>query len=341
MSFTEEEGQHVLPDGVKLYTKTWRVCNAYYTLFPTLCAHKILVHTFDQRGWGRSAPTLASQGNIGTTPQILSDINSFIQSHLPSPLPLFLMGHSMGGQLALHFFAHGPPQTISALGGLLCESPHIAFPPAAEPPWLKVLLGKLAARLFPKRKLKSKLSPKDMSRDENVVREFERDPWNYDAVSLEGLAGLLDRAARLDRGDVVVGTGVSLWIGHGSGDRVTSVEASRRFVERGVKRGARDWTLREFEGWFHKLHAEPNNDKITFANEVAMWVLDRSRDRSSTGGESGESKGAREERESEGGRNVKARESKIREEEREEEGGNGTGGEEGKRKRKDTPVAKL
>ena len=28
-------------------------------------------------------------------------------------------------------------------------------------------------------------------------------------------------------------------------------------------------------GWFHKLHAEPGDDRITFANDVANWIIKR------------------------------------------------------------------
>ena len=30
-----------------------------------------------------------------------------------------------------------------------------------------------------------------------------------------------------------------------------------------------------YPGWFHKLHAEPGEDKITFANDVANWIIAR------------------------------------------------------------------
>ena len=28
-------------------------------------------------------------------------------------------------------------------------------------------------------------------------------------------------------------------------------------------------------GWFHKLHAEPGEDRFTFANDVADWIIKR------------------------------------------------------------------
>lgn len=30
-----------------------------------------------------------------------------------------------------------------------------------------------------------------------------------------------------------------------------------------------------YVGWFHKLHAEPGEDKVTFANDIADWIIQR------------------------------------------------------------------
>lgn len=37
-----------------------------------------------------------------------------------------------------------------------------------------------------------------------------------------------------------------------------------------------DKTFRVYEGYYHKLHAEPGEDKLTFARDVGDWVLARS-----------------------------------------------------------------
>lgn len=74
------------------------------------------------------------------------------------------------------------------------------------------------------------------------------DPLCHDTGTLEGLAGMLDRADDLDcnRLDIVDGR---FWIGHGSADRVTSFDSSKRLFER---LRVSDKVFREYEGWYHK-----------------------------------------------------------------------------------------
>lgn len=123
MMASTEEGTHRCADGTQLYTKTWKPpsgdpvakvvfvhgfsdhCNTYLELFPTLACRQILVYAFDQRGWGRSVKKLSARGRTGSTSQVLDDIDSVVKSQLPSDLPLFLMGHSMGGgEVLVSFF---------------------------------------------------------------------------------------------------------------------------------------------------------------------------------------------------------------------------------------------
>ncbi|KAK4698172.1 hypothetical protein P7C71_g3, partial [Lecanoromycetidae sp. Uapishka_2] len=122
------------------------------------------------------------------------------------------------------------------------------------------------------RQMVQKLDPQWVSRDVSVQKEWAEDPLCHDTGTLEGLAGMLDRGQELDTGLVVPKEG-SFWIGHGNGDRVTSYDASRRLFER---LEVEDKEFKTYEGWFHKLHAEPGEDKITFANDVADWILARS-----------------------------------------------------------------
>jgi acylglycerol lipase len=48
---------------------------------------------------------------------VLDDITSFIQPLLPSPVPFFLMGHSMGGGEVLCYAAQGPQEVRKHIRG--------------------------------------------------------------------------------------------------------------------------------------------------------------------------------------------------------------------------------
>ncbi|KAJ5476685.1 hypothetical protein N7475_002414 [Penicillium sp. IBT 31633x] len=261
-----EEGVHTLPGGLELYTKTWKTngsprailafihgfsdhCNAYHDLFPTLVSAGIEVRSFDQRGWGRSVKNSRDRGNTGPTSQVLSDMHSFLQT-LPSrpDVPLFLMGHSMGGGQTLNYIFHP-------------ESPYNKE---------KSSRPNFAGKYTP-------LEAKLLSRDEAVCKEFVADTLCHDTGTFEGLAGMLDRGIWLE-GMFATGTGawvkseLPFWIGHGTGDRITSFPATEKFVK-GLEKEGGDVKFCAYEGAYHKLHAELPETTEKFLGDVKAWVL--------------------------------------------------------------------
>ena len=293
-----EEGSLALPDTQKLYTKTWLPlqtpkarlvfvhgfsdhCNRYGILFQTLAQQDIKVYSFDQRGWGRSVQAPAQKGLSGPTSQVLQDITTMIKS-LPTAekdVPLFLMGHSMGGAEVLMYAATGPKDVLSGIRGFLVESPFIALHPHSRPFKATVVLGRLAGKLMPHRHMVNKLDATKLSRDPDVCKAVTADQLCHDTGTLEGLAGMLDRAASLEEGKVVVTEGVGeggktrLWAGHGTADAVCSYDACKMWFE---STKVDDKEMQVYEGWYHALHTEPGEDKVRFANDVARWVLARS-----------------------------------------------------------------
>lgn len=151
----------------------------------------------------------------------------------------------------LQYAARGPIEVRRKLRGYLAESPFIAFHKDAQPARLTVVAGRLASWVLPKRQLVQKLDATAMSRDSKVCEEYAKDELCHDTGTLEGLAGLLERAEELDKGKVTIVNeeGVSIWAGHGTGDKVCSFEATQSFMGR---LPVKDKELRTYDGWFHK-----------------------------------------------------------------------------------------
>lgn len=199
--------------------------------------------------------TAASRGSTGPTALVLDDITSIIRAQLPSAVPLFLMGHSMGGAEVLYYAVHGPPDVRRYIVGFLAESPWIALDRATQPSKPLVVASRLTARIIPKRQMLQRIKAELVSRDNEVCQNFEKDELCHDMGTFEGFAGMLTRAAELDNGLAAPADGKGegdqyrIWVGHGSGDRVTSYEASKRFVER---LAVTDKEFKAYDGWFHK-----------------------------------------------------------------------------------------
>ncbi|KAG6995454.1 glucose-6-phosphate 1-dehydrogenase [Physcia stellaris] len=204
-------------------------------------------------------------------------MTSLIETQLKNnvdAIPMFLMGHSMGGAQVLQWIARGPDELKQQISGYLAESPFIAIHPDSQPARFTVIAGRLAARFLPKRQMIQKLDPNMMSRDQEICQQYDADTLCHDTGTLEGLAGMLQRAEELERGTVVIKdrTNLQIWVGHGSGDKVCSFDATQKFMSR---LEVKEKDFRVYDGWYHKLHAEPGDDKKTFANEVADWILAR------------------------------------------------------------------
>ncbi|KAG9512138.1 alpha/beta-hydrolase, partial [Aureobasidium melanogenum] len=297
-AYTTFEGTHRTDDGVELYTKTWKVsgdaakarmlfvhgfsdhCNNYSVLFDHLANQGIDVYAFDQRGWGRSVHNKHERGLTGPTTRVLADITSMLRTLLPTPVPLFLMGHSMGGAEILHYASNGPSDILAHIRGFIASAPLISLHSATRPFKATVYAGRLAGRVLPKFQMVNKLNPKWLSRDPEQNKLWEQDELCHDTGTLEGLAGMLDRGIQLESYKVLPkeGTGeggkTRLLALHGTGDHVNAYEATKAYVERCTELS--DKELKSYDGWYHNMHAEPGDDKLMFANHVSDWILQRS-----------------------------------------------------------------
>ncbi|EON63307.1 hypothetical protein W97_02534 [Coniosporium apollinis CBS 100218] len=299
-SYTTTESTHTVssPDPSTLYTKTWKPittspptallvfihgysdhCNAYGILFPHLASRGIEVRAIDQRGWGRSVRKPTDKGDSGGTDRVLGDITSFLREVIADnnrehkDVPIFLMGHSMGGAEVLHYAASGPEDVKRHIRGYLAEAPLVALHPATRPWGTTVVLGRVAAKIAPKTQKVNKLDEKLLSRDPEVQRAFVDDELCHDTGTLEQLAGMLDRGLALERGNVRIPRDVrSVWISHGTDDGVCEFKAAKDMFER---MEVEDKEFKAYQGWYHKLHAEPGEDKTIFADDVADWILAR------------------------------------------------------------------
>lgn len=191
------------------------------------------------------------------------------------------MGHSMGGGEALCYmlstssaFSNRPP-----VSGLLLEAPYVELDPSEQPSPLVVSAGKLAAMVLPHTQMKQKLHATHMSRSAKVRQDWVDDPLCHDTGTLEGLKGLLQRAgdlSALSHGHKVHGLSTrllcSIWVAHGTSDRVVSPVAAQRLFDVLVAPNG-DKVFHSYPDAFHKLHAEPNGVGEQFAKDVASWIL--------------------------------------------------------------------
>ncbi|CAK7270450.1 hypothetical protein SEPCBS57363_004107 [Sporothrix epigloea] len=299
-------------DGQELYTKTWLPdgppvaklivvhgfsdhVNNYVDFFPTLASRGIAVYGFDQRGWGRSVHKSSDKGRTGPTETVIGDIVAFIRPHLQpggndkndkndknddDGLPVFVLGHSMGGNeiatlMAATLGSAHETAVVRHVRGWLLEAPFFGFPAGETPSALKITAGRLAGRLLPHFQLKHVIPKPYLTRDPDILARLCEDPLCHDTGTLEGLSGLLDRVNDIAQGRVRPTTSVkSVWLGHGDADRCTDFVASKRWFDTATA-AVPDKTFRCYSGWLHMLHAEPKAERELFYRECGDWILER------------------------------------------------------------------
>ncbi|KAI9155265.1 putative monoglyceride lipase [Paramyrothecium foliicola] len=276
-------------EGVSLYTKTWNPAgpvkaklifvhgysdhvNLYSNFFPLVAARGIQVLGFDQRGWGRSVTKPAERGLCGPTSQVIADIAAFIKTHLPSDVPVFVMGHSMGGGEVLTLA--GDPaykELVKQIRGWILECPFIGFTPSEEPSFVKVFLGRLVGHLLPKRQMVNELDPAVVTRDPEMAKRIHEDPLCHNTGTLEGLASMLDRTALLTSVAIKMDKHVQgMFFAHATDDKVCSYDKAMNWAK---QQSMEDLTIKSYQDAYHMLHADPCKEE--FANDIAEWMLKR------------------------------------------------------------------
>jgi len=272
------EGAFKSHDGLELFERGWEPeslaracvvhlhgygehCSRYAEMARVLNGAGFSVHTYDQRGFGRSP---GKRGYINDFDVLLTDLDAFLAHVKPriADRPWFLMGHSMGGLvLASYVETH----CVDARG-LIFSSSFLAFNDSVPPFLLKLadILGALAPWLPV-----SSIDNTRLSRDAKVVAEAERDPLSYHG-SVRARTGAQFNAAIARARAGLHRINAPLYIIHGSDDALVPVHGSKFLYERC---GSKDKTLKIYEGGYHELWNDLDKQAV-FAG-ICEWLAAR------------------------------------------------------------------
>jgi len=264
LKYTESEFR--INDGAVLYAREWQpesnlrgvIClvhglgehsGRYANMAQKLTQAGYVLSTFDQRGHGKS---LGRRGHTPSYETLLDDIHFFRSESLrrfPN-LPMFLYGHSLGGNLVLNYVLRRQPRFT----GVIVTSPWLKL--TVEPPALLRAFAIFLNKLWPTFSLPSGLDLNALSRDLNVVYAYKVDPLVHNRISVR-LFVAMDQAGRWAMENAAQ-FNLPLLLMHGGGDRITSSEATKRFAIHVQK----DCTPKIWQGLFHELHNEPEKEEI-------------------------------------------------------------------------------
>ncbi len=209
----------------------------------------------DLRGHGRSE---GPRGHAQDYTALMDDISQLLEvakERYPDR-SLFLYGHSLGGNLVLHYALRHRPD----LAGIIATAPLLRT--ASKPPAWKLAMLRAMCRLRPSLSTSSELEVNALSRDKKVVQAYRNDPLAHGRVSARLAVDML-RNGRWNLEHAAEFT-LPLLLMHGDADRITSAQASREFATSVKDR----CILKIWGGFYHELHNEPER------NHVLDYMLD-------------------------------------------------------------------
>ena len=261
-------------DNLKLYARAWAPehapraavclvhglgehCGRYEHVAQAFNAAGFAMLGFDHRGHGQSP---GARGHTPSYEAMLDDVSRALQAtqqHFPD-VPVFLYGHSMGGNLVInHALRLRPP-----VAGVIATSPWLRLP--APPPAIQMSLARLMNRIYPQMAQSNGLELAGLSRDPQVIAAYQNDPLVHDRISVrlaveftEAGEWALQHAAELS---------LPLLLVHGSADRLTSHRASQEFAAK----AGENCTLKIWEGFYHETHNEPEKAQVIAYNLAWM-----------------------------------------------------------------------
>jgi len=259
-------------DGVRLYAVKWRLndprrrvvlvhglgehITRYRDVAGVLTAHGSEVSGFDFRGHGNSE---GARGDASSFERLITDLEEYVSDcAMQTGLPVHLYGHSMGGNVVLNYAL----RRRSDVRSLVVTSPGLKPASVATRFALKLgaILKPFAGRLI----VSNGIDVSYLSRRQDVVQDYERDPLNHDRISVRLALSLIEagdyacrNAARLRK---------PLLLLQGTDDRVVDITANLTFA----RLAGHYCQLELLPGLYHELHHEPERNAVL--ERIACWL---------------------------------------------------------------------
>ena len=267
------ESQIELSDGGERYRRSWlppqpeRVMvlvhgyaehtGRYDEMAMYFAERAFAVHAYDQAGHGRTA---GPRGHVDRFDRLIDELARFVECvSLDHPgLPISLVGHSMGGLVVAATAAFRKP----VVGQIILSAALLQL--GGENAGLRQTLGLGLARVLsvvtPRVALSTGLDTQGLSRDPDVIRRYEQDPYIKDRMSVRFAAGMnqtvdavRSAAGRIERPILVL---------HGGSDPICPVAGSRHLYASLTEEVGKKSALEIYPDLRHEIFQEPDRQQV-------------------------------------------------------------------------------
>ncbi|MEM9106280.1 MAG: lysophospholipase [Pseudomonadota bacterium] len=266
------EGQRAMSDGVKIFARHWTP--AVQPKAKLLLLHGAVEHSgryshvaekleeagyevlaFDLRGYGK---TEGRKGHLRHA-LVYQDIDELLAEELKDDTPIFMMGHSLGGQVALLYCIDRRPP----LAGVVVTCPGLEIPEKDRKP---APLLKVLGLVFPTVSATLPIDDTKLISNSATLEEFRADPL----VHFRGTFGMArDWYIGLDRAVGEAGQfPVPLLLVHAKADEIALCSGSEKFAAHHPG----DCELKIYDSAHHDLKWEPVWE--TAFEDIKTWLDD-------------------------------------------------------------------
>jgi len=212
----------------------------------------------DHQGHGKSS---GKRGHIARNQVFISEIDKIIDiARYENPnKPIFLYGHSLGGNMVLYYTLKRKPQ----IKGIICTSPGLGVGTPVPP--AKLFMAKIMKSLLPSLTLDNGLDVNNLSHNPEVIKEYQEDPLVHPMISAKLAMDMfsngdwtIENAANWD-------TPLLLMVG--TNDHTVSQDKIKQFVANVPKNFI---TFKPFPGLYHELHNEYESNQVL--STIFEWM---------------------------------------------------------------------
>lgn len=262
----EEYFEIITRDGLTLHSKKWTVENPiaciciihgfgehlerYNHVAEFFNSISLNVYSYDLRGHGKST---GRRGHSKKYEFLMHDIEEILVTAREdfTDLPIFLMGHSFGGNQVANYMLRDQSKEIT---GVILSSPWLRL--AFEPPASKVKLAKIMNNIFPGYRENTDMEVAHLSKDEKVVDAYSNDPLVHNQLSAglflsiyESGIWAIENASKMT---------VPTLVYHGAEDKIISHDGSKEFAE-----NANDnVSFQSLKNVYHEPHNDIEKDGV-------------------------------------------------------------------------------
>ena len=216
------------------------------------------VYSYDHQGHGKSE---GLRCYIERFSNYLDDLKTFVDivRHEQGHAKIFVIGHSMGGTIAIAYATHHQHE----LAGLLLSGASLKTGPTVSPALIRMagvlslLLPKIGTTI---------LDASAISQDKAVVDAYVNDQLVYRGrirarLGAELIKTMHELPSKMPEIDLPI------LIMHGTADRLSDPKGSQMLFERV---GSKDKTLKLYDGFYHEIFNEPKRERVF--KDVETWL---------------------------------------------------------------------